>query len=62
MTRYNDELYLEDWDGDHDDQMHDQFIEGYQEGVDRVLDYIESTYSYPKLYAELKWAIEEGII
>ena len=36
--------------------------EGYRQGVDRVLDYIESTYSYPKLYAELKWAIEEGII
>ena len=34
----------------------------YRKGVDRVLEYIESTYSYPKLYAELKWAIEEGII
>lgn len=37
-------------------------IEGYQEGVDRVLKYIESIHRYPKLVAELKWAIEEGII
>lgn len=50
MTRYHDTPT-----GTHE-------VEGYQEGVDRVLEYIESTYSYPKLYAELKWAIEEGII
>lgn len=34
----------------------------YREGVDRVLKYIESIHAYPKLVAELKWAIEEGII
>ena len=36
--------------------------EGYREGVDRVLEYIESIHAYPKLISELKWAIEEGII
>lgn len=35
---------------------------GYRDGVDQVLEYIESTHSYPKLLAELTWAIEEGII
>lgn len=51
MTRYNNHTWANEIVGD-----------GYREGVDRVLEYIESTYSYPKLYAELKWAIEEGII
>ncbi len=35
---------------------------GYNEGVDRVLEYVESINVYPKLIAELKWAIDEGII
>ena len=35
---------------------------GYREGVDRVLEYIEAIHAYPKLVAELKWAINEGII
>ena len=51
MTRYNNDTWA-----------NEAAEEGYQEGVDRVLEYIEATYSYPKLYAELKWAIEEGII
>jgi hypothetical protein len=34
----------------------------YQEGVDRILEYIESIHRYDKLVAELKWAIKEGII
>lgn len=42
--------------------LRDQDVLSYRKGVDRVLEYIESTYSYPKLYAELKWAIEEGIV
>lgn len=50
MTRYNDER--EDADE----------IQGYVEGVDRVLEYIESIHAYPKLMDELKWAIKEGII
>lgn len=54
MTRYNDEPAA----GGEGTET----IEGYQEGVDRVLEYIESTHSYPKLLAELTWAIEEGII
>lgn len=37
-------------------------VDGYREGVDRVLEYIESTYSYPKLMGELKWAIDLGLI
>ena len=51
MTRYNNATW-----------PHNVGVEEYREGVDRVLEYIESTYSYPKLYAELKRAIEEGII
>ena len=52
MTRYNNDTWA-----------NGTVEEGYyREGVDRVLEYIESTYSYPKLYAELKWAIDEGII
>ena len=37
-------------------------IGGYREGVDRVLEYVEAIHAYPKLVAELKWAIDEGII
>ncbi len=51
MTRYNEDL---------DNFSGSAF--GYREGVDRVLKYIESIHAYPKLVAELKWAIEEGII
>lgn len=50
MTRYNDTPT----------QTHE--VEGYQEGVNRVREYIESINAYPKLVAELKWAIDEGII
>lgn len=51
MTRYNQDTWANGVQGD-----------GYREGVDRVLKYIESIHAYPKLVAELKWAIEEGII
>ena len=39
-------------------------LDGYREGVDRVIEYMTSTHGplIPKLTAELKWAIEEGII
>lgn len=50
MTRY------------HDTPTETHEVEGYCEGVNRVREYIESTHSYPKLLAELTWAIEEGII
>jgi len=48
MTRYN-------WDTANE-------VQYYQEGVDRVIEYIASINAYPKLVGELKWAIEEGII
>lgn len=51
MTRYNEDT----WANAHTE-------DGYREGVDRVLEYIESIHAYPKLMSELKWAIEEGII
>ena len=60
MTRYNDEQW--DMEGDFDDMLRDMGVISYREGVDRVLKYIESIHAYPKLVAELKWAIEEGII
>ena len=59
MTRYNDKFSTRD---DFEDQMDDAEIAGYREGVDRVLEYIEAIHAYPKLVAELKWAINEGII
>lgn len=62
MTPYWDELSVVDFDGDFDDQMHDQAIVSYRKGVDRVTEYIESIHVYPKLVAELNWAIEEGLI
>lgn len=55
MTRYN-EAPQTGWD------YFDFAREGYREGVDRVREYIESINAYPKLVAELKWAIDEGII
>jgi len=36
--------------------------DAYRQGVDRVLEYVDSINAYPKLMAELKWAIDEGII
>lgn len=51
MTKYNDDS----WHGEIEEA-------GYRDGVDRVLGYIESIHAYPKLIAELKWAIDEGII
>lgn len=54
MTRYND---TPSFTPEYAAELH-----GYQEGVDRVLQYVESIHAYPKLVAELKWAIEEGII
>lgn len=54
MTKYNDSGYNDGFAG--------ETLDGYQQGVDRVLEYIESIHAYPKLLAELKWAIDEGII
>lgn len=51
MTRYNQDTWA---NGVQED--------GYREGVDCVVEYIESIHAYPKLVAELRWAIEEGII
>lgn len=59
MTKYYEEAYTND--GDFDDQRYCRVV-SYREGVDRVLEYIESIHAYPKLMSELKWAIEEGII
>lgn len=55
MTRYNDGnncLNFEDLCE----------LDGYREGVDRVIEYVASIQVYPKLTGELKWAIEQGII
>lgn len=60
--RYNSDTWDEDFEGDFDDQMQSQAVFSYREGVDRVLEYVESIHAYPKLMAELKWAIERGII
>lgn len=60
MTRYNDEQW--DLEGDFDDMLRDQAVLSYREGVDRVLEYLTSTHIYPRLIAELNWAIKEGII
>lgn len=54
MTRYNDEPAA---GGEGTEE-----IQGYREGVDRVLTYIESIHRYDTLLAELRWAIKEGII
>lgn len=51
MTRYNDDTWARV-----------SVEEGYVEGVDRAVEYIESINAYPKLVGELKWAIREGII
>ena len=51
MTRYNSDSWARE-----DEEN------GYREGVDRVLEYVDSINAYPKLIAELKWAIDEGII
>ena len=54
MTRYTDEMPMI--------PEYAATIGGYREGVDRVLEYVEAIHAYPKLVAELKWAINEGII
>lgn len=54
VTRYNDEPAA----GGEGTET----IEGYQEGVDRVLEYIESIHRYDGLVNELRWAIKEGVI
>ena len=54
MTRYNDEPAA----GGEGTET----IEGYQEGVERVFEYITSINAYPKLVAELAWAIRTGVI
>lgn len=54
MTRYNDEPAA---GGEGTEE-----IDGYRAGVDRVMIYIQSTNSYPKLEDEIEWAIKEGII
>lgn len=59
MVRCRDDLTFGD---DFDDQMHDQALNGYRDGVDRVVEYIKAIHAYPKLEAELTWAIKEGII
>ena len=57
MTRYNNHYSGETLEGI-------AVIDGYREGVDRVIEYMTSTHGplIPRLTAELKWAIEEGII
>lgn len=58
MTRYNQSADERAFVG-----LYDQFEgDGYREGVNRVMGYIDSIRAYPKLTAELKWAIQEGII
>lgn len=54
MTRYNDEMPMS--------PEYAAEVGGYQEGVDRVLKYVEAIHAYPKLVSELRWAIQEGII
>lgn len=65
MTRYNDVEHIANWDyGDDGTREPDDYAESvfcYQDGVDRVLEYIMSINAYPKLIAELKWAIDEGL-
>lgn len=54
MTRYRDEPAA---GGEGTEE-----IEGYREGVDRVLEYIVSIHRYDGLVKELHWAIREAII
>lgn len=51
-----------DEEGDRDDQLQFAALRGYRLGVDRVIEYVASIHAHPRLVAELKWAIEEGII
>ena len=60
MTRFNDAELEED--GMLVTSVKNLTLASYQEGVARVLAYIESIHAYPKLLDELKWAIKEGII
>lgn len=61
MTRYNSEAN-EPYVGMTEEHIPPEQLEGYQEGVDRVLEYIFSIHAYRKLVSELHWAIREGII
>lgn len=54
VTRYNDEPAA----GGEETEA----IEGYRDGVDRVVEYIVSIHRYDGLVNELRWAIHEGII
>lgn len=66
MTRYNSEAN-EPYVGMAEEHIPPEQLEGYQEGVDRVLTYIDSLNPqadtpYYSLLSELRWAIKEGII
>lgn len=61
MTRYNSEAN-EPYVGMKEEHIPPEQLDGYREGVDRVLEYIESIHRYHGLMRELRWAIEEGII
>lgn len=61
MTRYNSEAN-EPYVGMSEAHIPPEQLEGYQEGVDRVLEYIVSIHRYDGLVKELHWAIREGII
>jgi len=56
MTRYNDPVE-EGWYGDFDEQMHDQLVTGYREGVDRVMTFLDAETGY-----QVRCLIEEGEI
>lgn len=61
MTRYNDPVE-EGWYGDFDEQMHDQLVTGYREGVDRVLWFLNDWDDEGQLIRDIRDAIKEGII
>lgn len=61
MTRYNSEAN-EPYVGVTEEHIPPEQLEGYQEGVDRVLEYIVSIHRYEGLVKELHWAIRGGII
>ncbi len=61
MTRYNSEAN-EAYVGMEEEYIPPEQLDGYQEGVDRVLGYIVSIHRYEGLVKELHWAIREGII
>lgn len=61
MTRYNSEAN-ESYVGMTEEHIPIEQLEGYREGVDRMLTYIESIHAYDTLVGELRWAIRQGII